>query len=92
MTTSKRTEVLDDRRKRLVYRANHCGMKENDVLLGRFALARLAELSEAEVDMFENIMNHTDNDLLNWVTGREPTPDFVDSPVLRQIKEFNGTS
>jgi antitoxin CptB len=88
MTTSKRTEVLDDRRKRLVYRANHCGMKENDVLLGRFALARLHELSEAEVDMFEN----TDNDLLNWITGREPTPDFVDSPVLLQIKEFNGTS
>ncbi len=83
---------MDDRRKRLVYRANHCGMKENDVLLGRFALARLAELSEAEVDMFENIMNHSDNDLYNWLTGREPTPDIVDSPLLRQIKEFNASS
>ncbi|MDP4795794.1 MAG: succinate dehydrogenase assembly factor 2 [Rhodospirillales bacterium] len=83
---------MDDRRKRLVYRANHCGMKENDVLLGRFALARLPELSEAEVDMFENIMNHSDNDLYNWLTGREPTPDIVDSPLLRQIKEFNASS
>jgi antitoxin CptB len=83
---------LDDRRKRLVYRANHCGMKENDVLLGRFALARLPELSEAEVDMFENIMNHSDNDLYNWLAGREPTPDIVDSPLLRQIKEFNASS
>jgi len=66
-------------------------MKENDVLLGRFALARLADLSEAEADQFENLMNHSDNDLYNWVTGREPTPDIVDSPVLRKIKEFNGT-
>jgi len=66
-------------------------MKENDVLLGKFALARLVELSEDEADQFENLMNHSDNDLYNWVTGREPTPDMVDSPVLRLIKEFNGT-
>ncbi|WNJ98689.1 succinate dehydrogenase assembly factor 2 [Thalassospiraceae bacterium LMO-JJ14] len=82
---------MDARRKRLIYRATHCGMKENDVLLGRFALARLADLSESEADQFENLMNHSDNDLYNWVTGREPTPDMVDSPLLRMIKEFNGT-
>jgi len=82
---------VDARRKRLLYRATHCGMKENDVLLGKFALARLAELTEDEADQFENLMNHSDNDLYNWVTGREPTPDIVDSPVLRLIKEFNGT-
>ena len=82
---------MDARRKRLLYRATHCGMKENDVLLGKFALARLVELSEDEADQFENLMNHSDNDLYNWVTGREPTPDMVDSPVLRLIKEFNGT-
>lgn len=82
---------MDDRRKRLIYRATHCGMKENDVLLGNFALAHLAELSDDETDQFENLMNHSDNDLYNWIIGREPTPDFVDSPVLRMIKEFNGT-
>jgi len=82
---------LDARRKRLIYRATHCGMKENDVLLGRFALAKLAEMTDDEADQFENLMNHSDNDLYNWITGREPTPDMVDSPVLRMIKEFNGT-
>lgn len=82
---------MDDRRKRLIYRATHCGMKENDVLLGKFALARLAEMSDDETDQFENLMNHSDNDLYNWIIGREPTPEIVDSPVLRMIKEFNGT-
>ncbi len=82
---------MDDRRKRLIYRANHCGMKENDVMIGRFAHARLEELSDAQMDTFENLMNHTDNDLYNWITGREPTPEIVDSDVLRMIKEFNGT-
>ena len=83
---------MDDRRKRLLYRATHCGMKENDVLLGGFAEARLAALSESEVDTFENLMNHSDNDLYNWVTGKEPTPDIVDSDVLGMIKTFNGMS
>jgi len=83
---------VDDRRKRLLYRATHCGMKENDVLLGGFAEARLAALSESEVDTFENLMNHSDNDLYNWVTGKEPTPDIVDSDVLGMIKTFNGMS
>lgn len=82
---------MDARRKRLIYRATHCGMKENDVLLGRFALAKLADMTDDEADQFENLMNHSDNDLYNWITGREPTPDMVDSPVLRMIKEFNGT-
>lgn len=83
---------MDARRKRLIYRANHCGMKENDVMIGRFAMAKLGEMSEAHVDLFENLMNHTDNDLYNWITGREPTPNMVDSDVLQMIKAFNGTS
>lgn len=66
-------------------------MKENDVLIGRFASERVADMSEEQLDMFENLMNHTDNDLYNWITGREPTPDMVDSDVLRLIKEYNGT-
>lgn len=61
------------------------------MLIGRFASERVAEMSEAQLDMFENLMNHTDNDLYNWITGREPTPDIVDSDVLRLIKEYNGT-
>ena len=41
---------MDARRKRLLYRATHCGMTENDVLLGKFALARIGEMGEDEED------------------------------------------
>ncbi len=60
-------------------------------MIGRFANERVANMSEHELDMFENLMNHTDNDLYNWITGKEPTPDIVDSDVLGQIKKYNGT-
>lgn len=60
-------------------------------MIGRFATERVADMTEDELDMFENLMNHTDNDLYNWITGKEPTPDIVNSDVLRQIKKYNGT-
>ena len=60
-------------------------------MIGRFANERVENMSEHELDMFENLMNHTDNDLYNWITGKEPTPDIVDSDVLRLIKKYNGT-
>ena len=60
-------------------------------MIGRFANERVESMTEDELDMFENLMNHTDNDLYNWIAGREPTPDIVDSAVLRQIKQYNGT-
>jgi len=66
-------------------------MKENDVLIGRFTTAHVEELSEELVDQLENLMNHADNDLYNWITGRQPTPEFVDSDVLRMVKKYNGT-
>ena len=66
-------------------------MKENDVMIGRFAVERVENMTEGELDRFENLMNHTDNDLYNWITGKEPTPDMVDSDVLQQIKKYNGT-
>lgn len=60
-------------------------------MIGRFANERVENMSESDLDMFENLMNHTDNDLYNWITGKEPTPDIVDSAVLREIKKYNGT-
>ena len=60
-------------------------------MIGRFANERVESMTEDQLDMFENLMNHTDNDLYNWITGREPTPDIVDSDVLRLIKDYNGT-
>lgn len=60
-------------------------------MIGRFAVERIENMTEDELDMFENLMNHTDNDLYNWITGKEPTPDIVDSDVLKQIKKYNGT-
>ena len=44
---------MDARRKRLLFRCQHCGMKENDILLGRFAGRHMAALDDADVERLE---------------------------------------
>ena len=59
---------MDAKRKKLLFRTEHCGMKENDFLLGRFTRANLKTLSEEDIAAFETLLMESDNDIYNWVT------------------------
>jgi antitoxin CptB len=78
---------LDNRRRRLVFRAQHRGTYENDLLIGDFVKARIAAMSEAELDEVEAVMEFPDAELADWLTGRKPIPGYADSPMLRRIRE-----
>lgn len=79
---------LDLRRKRLLFRANHRGMKEADVMLGGFANAHLASMTEADVDTFETLLEELDVDIMDWVVGKKPVPLHFDTDVYRRILAF----
>ena len=80
-------ELLDNRRRRLLFRATHRGTYENDLLVGSFVQARIARFSEAELDALEDVMELPDADLADWLTGRRPIPDELDSSMLRAIRK-----
>lgn len=79
---------MDDRRKRLLYRANHRGMMETDALVGGYATYALDGMGEAELDAFERILDESDNDLMNWLLEREPVPDYIDGQVMKNLIKF----
>jgi antitoxin CptB len=79
---------LDVRLKRILYRARHRGMQETDLLLGGFAAQRLAELSPDQLDRFEALLDQSDNDLFDWITGKKPAPSGFDHDVLAMLKAF----
>ncbi|WP_297489245.1 succinate dehydrogenase assembly factor 2 [Acidocella sp.] len=78
---------LDTRRRRIIYRAQHRGTYENDLLIGDFVKARVATMTETELDELEAVMEFPDAELADWLTGRIPIPAHADSPMLRQIRE-----
>ena len=65
---------LDNRRKRLKFRSWHRGMREMDLLIGRFADRNLDVFSERQLDLFETLLHETDPDLYNWITEPQPKP------------------
>jgi antitoxin CptB len=80
---------LDPRRRKILFRSWHRGMREMDLIMGRFADAQIGNLSEAELDEFERLIEVLDRDLLSWVTGEAEVPQNYDSDVFRRLKAFH---
>lgn len=78
-----------DRRKRLRFRAWRRGFREADIIMGRFAEARLDGLNDAELDEFEKLLDAPDTEVYGWINGTLPTPPNYDGPVLDQLKAFD---
>ena len=66
---------LDVRRRRAAYRASHRGTKEMDIVLGRYAEARLAAMSGDELEAFERFLALPDPLLTSWFANGETADD-----------------
>ena len=80
---------MDPRRKKLLFQSQHCGIKENDFLLGRYAVEVMDSLSEADLDAFEALLRESDNDIYNWITDRKPLPEHLDNAFMASLIAFN---
>ncbi|MBX3584556.1 MAG: succinate dehydrogenase assembly factor 2 [Rhizobiaceae bacterium] len=84
--TARSSEGLDQRRRRLLFRSWHRGIKEMDLILGRFANEAIESLNDDELDQYERLLEVQDADLLNWVTGTSQIPLAFDTPILTKIR------
>lgn len=90
MTGSQRSSAdLDPRRRRILFRSWHRGLREMDLIMGQFADSRIGELSDVELDEFELLIEVPDRDLLMWITGERDVPENYDLPVYRMLKDFH---
>ncbi len=80
---------MDIRRKRLIYRANHRGTKEMDILIGGFANEALGRLTPEELDQFESLLEVPDQDLYGMIVADAPVPPALDHAVMRAIIAFS---
>jgi antitoxin CptB len=80
---------LDERRRRVLFRAWHRGIREMDLIMGRFADAEIAAMPEADLNDFERLIEVPDRDLYGWITGEGETPGNYDTPVFRRLRAFH---
>jgi antitoxin CptB len=83
---------LDARRRRLLFRSWHRGMREVDLIMGRFADAVIEHLTEHELGEFEQLLEVPDRELLAWVTYETEVPATFDTALFRRLRDFNHRS
>ena len=89
MTGSTRSsDGLDNRRKRLLFRCWHRGTREMDLILGRFADAEIAGLPDDELATLEALIEVPDVDLYAALTGDGLLAPEHASPLFDRIKAF----
>jgi antitoxin CptB len=82
---------LNERQRRLLFRSWHRGIRETDLVLGRFADAHIADLSDADLDTYERLLDVPDHDLYVWVTGEAAIPAAQRSDLLDRIIRFHNS-
>jgi antitoxin CptB len=87
--SSRSSDGLDPRRRRLLFRSWHRGTREADLIMGRFADVHIEAFNDAELDQYEHLLDAIETDLLAWVTGVADIPKEHDTAMFRRVRDFH---
>ncbi|MGY9047331.1 hypothetical protein P775_23935 [Puniceibacterium antarcticum] len=73
--------------KRLHMRSMRRGIKEMDLILIRYAEARLNGMDPQGLQIYDALLSENDQDLYQWVTGQIPAPDRF-APLVDDIRNI----
>lgn len=84
------SEDLDTRRRKAAWRANHRGTKELDLLIGGYANAHLATMSEDGLARFEVFLASEEPELQSWLLAPEPARAVAHADIINAIRAHHG--
>jgi antitoxin CptB len=62
------------------------GMLENDLILTRFLDQRAADLDDREIEALDRLLEMSDNELWDLISGREEPADAAVKPLLDKLR------
>ncbi|MEL6323304.1 MAG: succinate dehydrogenase assembly factor 2 [Pseudomonadota bacterium] len=83
---------MDERRRKLKFRAWRRGFREMDLLMGSFADAHIGDLDDNSLAEFERLLSLPDWEVYAWLVGQKSVPDNHKGPVLDQLIAFRYSS
>lgn len=60
-----------------------------DLVYGRFADAHISDLSAAELDDLEKLLELRDQQVFDWIFGGLPLDAGYDTPLFRRLQAFH---
>jgi antitoxin CptB len=85
---TKPAESDEARRKRLRFRSWHRGIREMDIIMGSFVDANIADMTSAELDELELLIDVPDPDLYAAISGTRPLPSALEGPLFLRMKAY----
>lgn len=72
-------------RSRVLWRCRR-GLRELDLILQKFLAQHYADLSLEDKQLFNEFLDHSDNDLLSWLMGRSQPSNTAMARLVAQIR------
>ena len=79
---------IDILKKKILYRSQHRGTKEMDLLLSNFVKKYVNSLNESELCELELLLNIDDEVLYKWYLNNERTTLIPENSITKKLKEF----
>ncbi|WP_191252509.1 succinate dehydrogenase assembly factor 2 [Kordiimonas sediminis] len=80
---------LENRKRRLLFRAWHRGIKELDLIFGNFIEANVKDFDHAECEWFEALFEEQDQEILGWVTSGEGVPEKFQGDMMQRLQKLD---
>lgn len=80
---------LENRRRRLLFRAWHRGIKELDLIFGNFIEANTETFTENDCAWFEALFEEQDHEILAWVTKGEGVPEKFQCDMMERLQRLD---
>lgn len=80
---------LENRRRRLLFRSWHRGIKELDLIFGNFVEANVATFDEADCAWFESLFEEQDHEILQWITSGEGVPEKFQGDMMTRLQKLD---
>lgn len=87
--TTRSSEGLSERRRKLLFRSWHRGIREMDLIMGGFADACIAAMTDTELDELELLLDVPDQEIYSWFTGEGAVPPHFDNALFRRMRAFS---
>ncbi len=83
-------DEMEIRRRRALYRAQHRGTKEMDIVLGRYATEKLETLSGDELTRFEAFLAIPEPQLDAWIMKGADVGEPEFAAIVADVRKLNG--
>lgn len=80
---------LENRKRRLLFRAWHRGIKELDLIFGNFIEANISTFGDDDCTWFESLFEEQDHEILAWVTSGENVPEKFQCDMMDRLQKLD---